>query len=337
MAQEEKALVVSIVIPVYAVSAYIERCINSVMRQTYDCIECLLVDDATPDDSITKCEQLIEEYQGPISFVILHHGHNRGLSASRNTGTKAATGDYIFFLDSDDELKPDCIEKMVKPLRSDPSIEMVLGNHEVYTQSHSEAPTKQRQTHLPQGDYNSKEKVWMIYKKGGCFDGHAWNKLIKRDFLHQHQLYFKEGVMWEDMIWSFITVQYLSHLYIIPDTTLLYYIRPESIMTGTSGKERANHLEIVYEEIAKHFTEGDKGWEAQRNLRGFCSVLIYKHDSPIAQRTARMFLDALSSEAYTHERLYLKTVIFLSKFALGRTVFAIARSTRKAINEKFGK
>ena len=168
-------------------------------------------------------------------------------------------------------------------------------------------------------------------KGGGGFDGHAWNKLIKKDFLQQYQLYFKEGVMWEDMIWSFITVQHLSHLHVIPDITLAYYIRPESIMTGTSGKERSHHLEIVYEEIAKHFTEEDKGWEAKRNLRGFCSVLIYRYDSPIAQHTAQVFLDALSGRAYTRERLYLKTVIFLSKFWLGRTVFAIARSVRKAI------
>lgn len=219
----------------------------------------------------------------------------------------------------------------MRPIKNNPTIEMVLGNYEVNVQLHSGAPTKKHQTHFPEGDYNTKEKVWKLYKKRGGFDGHAWNKLIKKDFLRQHRLYFKEGVMWEDMIWSFITVQHLSHLHVIPDITLLYYIRPESIMTGTSGKERAHHLEIVYEEIANHFTEEDKGWEAQRNLRGFCSVLIYRYDSPIAQHTAQVFLDALSGRSYTRERLYLKFVIFLSKFWLGRKIFAIDRSTRKVI------
>lgn len=111
---------------------YIERCVNSVINQTYSPIECLLVDDATPDDSISKCERLIADYKGSTRFVILHHDRNRGLSASRNTGLDAATGDYVFYLDSDDELKPDCIEKMVRPIKSNPAIEMVLGNHEVY-------------------------------------------------------------------------------------------------------------------------------------------------------------------------------------------------------------
>lgn len=194
-----------------------------------------------------------------------------------------------------------------------------------------EPPTKKRQTHLPEGDYDTMEKVWKLYKKGGEFDGHAWNKLIKKDFLRQHRLYFMEGVMWEDMIWSFITVQYLRHLYIIPKVTLMYYVRPKSIMTGTSGKERSRHLEVVYEEIANHFTEDDKGWEAQKYLRGFCSVLIYRYDSPIAQHTAQVFLEALSGRPYVRDRLYLQFVIFLSKFWLGRKIFAIARSTRKMI------
>lgn len=60
------------------------------------------MDGATPDDSISKCERLIADYKGPVRFVILHHDRNRGLSASRNTGMDAATGEYVFYLDSDD-------------------------------------------------------------------------------------------------------------------------------------------------------------------------------------------------------------------------------------------
>ena len=87
---------VSIIIPVYNVSAYIERCVRSVMRQTYSHIECILVDDATQDDSIGQCKQMIAVYQGPIQFLILSHQQNRGLSAARNTATDAATGEYVF-------------------------------------------------------------------------------------------------------------------------------------------------------------------------------------------------------------------------------------------------
>ena len=83
------------------------------MRQSYTDIECVLVDDASVDDSMVKCQKLIDEYDGPIQFRLLHHEKNRGLSAARNTGTKAATGEYVFYLDSDDEITSDCIEKMM--------------------------------------------------------------------------------------------------------------------------------------------------------------------------------------------------------------------------------
>ena len=122
---------VSIIIPVYNVSAYIERCIKSVMNQTYNDIECIIVDDATPDDSIVKCEQMIVAYDGPIRFSILHHQQNRGLSAARNTGTEVATGEFLYYLDSDDEITLDCIETLMKPMIEDNSIELVQGNHRV--------------------------------------------------------------------------------------------------------------------------------------------------------------------------------------------------------------
>lgn len=325
-------LKVSIIIPVYAVSDYIERCIQSVMNQTYDSIECILVNDVTPDDSIIKCEQLINSYQGPINFVILHHEHNRGLSAARNTGSNAATGDYVFYLDSDDEITPDCIEKMIKPIQKDATIEMVLGNHETYIQRPSQDPFKQSQTHLQEGDYVTNEKVRILFKNKG-YDGHAWNKLIKKDFLHANQLYFKEGVMWEDMLWSFFLMKHLSHLYIVPDTTLIYYIRPQSILTGTDIRKKAKHLERVYSEIANHFTEGDEGWEAKIFLRGFCSNFMYNYDSFTSQQTAHLFKEALTGKQYSSERLYLQFTISLSKFSLGRKIFAAARSSRKFLKK----
>ena len=90
-------ITISVIIPIYNVSDYVERCVKSVMGQTFQDFECILVDDASPDDSILRCERLIADYHGSIRFRILHHEHNRGLSAARNTGTEAATGDYILY------------------------------------------------------------------------------------------------------------------------------------------------------------------------------------------------------------------------------------------------
>ena len=123
---------VSIIIPVYNVEPYVEDCIRSVIRQTYGGkMECIVVDDCGTDNSMDVVERVIGEYNGPIPFRILHHEHNRGLSAARNTGMDAATGDYLFFLDSDDELTDDCIEKLTEPLVKE-WYDVVIGNVGAY-------------------------------------------------------------------------------------------------------------------------------------------------------------------------------------------------------------
>ena len=121
---------VSIIIPIYNVETYIEECLQSVMRQTYKgMIECILVDDCGTDNSMKIMEQLIEVYNGPIEFKVLHHEHNRGLSAARNTGMDAACGDYVYFLHSDDWISDDCIERLTHPLDLE-QYDFVAGHYE---------------------------------------------------------------------------------------------------------------------------------------------------------------------------------------------------------------
>ena len=322
---------VSIIIPVYAVSAYIERCIKSVMCQTYNNIECIIVDDVTPDDSIVKCEKMIDHYKGPITFTFLHHDRNRGLSASRNTGTKMAKGDYIFFFDSDDELTPDCIEKLIRPIQNDETIEMVMGNHENYSECESMIPKLRYRTLLKEEYFDSNRDVRNHYfTTAENYYNTAWNKLIKKSFLLEHQLYFKEGILWEDVLWYFNMLKHLNHVYIIPDITLLYYSRPQSIITGTNRKDKLFNWVIVYEEIAKHFTENDKGREAKHYLKGFCGTLVYNYDNPKSYQVADFFKEALFDGSFWSDRLYLAVSVFLSKSKVGRRFFVLVRDMRKA-------
>lgn len=331
---EENILKVSIVIPVYNVSKYIERCIKSVMNQTYEHIECIIVDDVTPDDSITKCEQMIAAYQGPIRFIILHHEKNRGLSAARNTGLNATTSDYIYFLDSDDEISPDCIEKLSRPILRDNTIEMVMGYFKIVFENELQQPQKQKVTTGKEVVFVTNEDIRNnFYGKERVINQLACNKLIKKVFLVQHHLYYKEGVNWEDILWFFYVLKYLKRLYIVPDITYIYYNRNQSITTGTADMERSMHLGRVYSEIANHFTEGDKGREASHHLRPFCSCYMYQYKNPAFKETAKLFKEALSEGPYTSKRLYLFATILMSKFALGRWFFALARKTRKAMGK----
>lgn len=308
---------VSIVIPVYAVSPYIERCVRSVMNQTYASIECILVDDASPDDSISKCERMLSSYNGAIHFVILHHERNRGLSAARNTGLKAATGEYVLFMDSDDELPKDCISLLMKPVVDNPAIELVQGNFELYSESHPHGfNQKRRESQDVYMSSNSSIRSCFYEKK--IVNVFTWNKLLRRDFLYQHQLFFKEGLLWEDSLWMFYVMKYLSKLYITNQVTYYYYKRPGSITTGTSKKTRCSHLIRKFDEISRNFTVGESGREAKYFLYWVCFCLINNGTDKSFNQTLLSFKRALADDGYVKEELCLSTVMFLSKSALGR-------------------
>lgn len=167
------------------------------MNQTFSDIECIIVDDGTDDDSIDKCEGLIKNYKGPICFRIISHDNNRGLSAARNTGTKQAIGDYVYYLDGDDEITNDCIEKLITVAWEHPNAEIVMGNANI------------------------------------CISTVAWNKLIKRSFIEKHKLYFKEGIIHEDYLWSFYLQKCLSEVTQVNDVTYYYRNREDSISKKT--------------------------------------------------------------------------------------------------------
>ena len=320
MVQEK--LSISIVVPVYNVSLYIERCVKSVMAQTYPVKECIIVVDASPDDSIAKSERLISEYNGPIRFVILHHDQNRGLSAARNTGTEAAKGDYVFYLDSDDEITPDCIEKLARPFERDPSIEMVQGNHRVF----SDTPSVGRITR--EEEFASSEAVRGYFFDKNVLPVNAWNKLISKKFLMDHGLFFMEGILYEDNPWTFYVVKYLQHLYVIPDITYNHYKRPLSITTGTDKTEAAHHLSIIYEDIARHFTPGEEAREAKYYLRSYFSCSMRYHTMEGYQRTLPLYEKALVGNGCRKERLLLRVLRLSSKSAFLRWMLSFLLKIR---------
>lgn len=106
---------ISILVPIYNVEPYIERCTRSLFEQTYDNLEFVFVDDCTPDKSIQILETVIADYHDRAKQTrIIHHDHNRGCGVARNTLIDNSNGDFLFFVDSDDWIEPYAIELLVK-------------------------------------------------------------------------------------------------------------------------------------------------------------------------------------------------------------------------------
>lgn len=241
---------ISIIVPVYNVALYVESCIRSVIRQTYDGpMECIVVDDCGTDNSMDIVEKLVAEYDGPISFKVLHHEHNRGLSAARNTGMDEAKGDYLFFLDSDDELTEDCIEKLTTPLR-DEQYDMVLGDLiNIRLSDTNEWIERKTNFKLKLEDKTilRNKKIFKTHKRG--WNQLAQNKLYKADFIKENQLRFKEGLLHEDNLWGFQIAYFARSLYVVRNVTYIWRHREGSITYLYNGEERKQSYITIMKEM----------------------------------------------------------------------------------------
>jgi len=297
---------VSIIIPVYQVAPYVEDCLRSVMRQTYTGnMECILIDDCGTDESIEIAERMIAEYKGPIQFAVFHHEKNRGLSVARNTGLRQAKGDYIFFLDSDDEITDNCIELLAKRVDEDPTVELVLGRAMNY-------PFKKKKELAPgtQIKVTNNDEVRRSFFQKGQFPVTAWNKLIKRSFLLEHQILFREGVIFEDTPWTFSMLKYLSNISFIGDTTYRYKIRTDAIVSEGDKIERAKSFRENYYYILTNLTTGHEKEEVNFYAERFS--YIYARYSKYATELKDDYL-SWKEKADRYARRYVRLRLKVSR------------------------
>lgn len=237
---------VSIIIPVYNASAFIERSIKSVMTQTYQGkLECILVDDGCSDDSIEKVQQLIGDLPSKIAFSILRHEKNRGVSAARNTGIRAATGDYFFFMDSDDEITPECIDLLVKPL-AEKAYDMVVGGVRTIGNNVLHETVKLR---LKDGTVLHQPQIIETYRI--MWNMLPNNKLCRAAFIKDNHLWFKEGIVYEDELWNIECATLMKSMRAVGTVTYIYYIHGSNsvIKWGKNKKHYGESFKTIIQEI----------------------------------------------------------------------------------------
>lgn len=217
---------ISIIIPVYNVELYINDCLKSVFAQSYKDLEIIIVNDKTQDRSMEIIEDLVSKKKDLYEIKIINHTKNRGLSVARNTGIKESTGDYLFFLDSDDEITPECIDLLVSCLNNR-SLDIVVGDY--VTIGDRSLPSLQFSNSVIYGN----KKIRELYMKERIY-GMAWNKLINKAFLLKNKLYFTEGLIHEDCLWSFQLACHVQSIGFVKHHTYTYKLRQSSIITSLS-------------------------------------------------------------------------------------------------------
>lgn len=219
---------ISIILPVYNVELFLDRCLASLIRQTYKDFEIIAVDDKSTDSSLSI---LYEWKERDNRLKIVENDENQGLSRVRNIGMKHAVGEYIYFLDSDDWLDPDYLEKMLaagQMTKSPIIVNTSVKYHQLNGQVVQHYP-KGTTAYPTNAEVNAQENALKLLWITPC---HFW----RLDFLRENSLGFPEGITQEDQFFQVAAYSFVEKVYIISNSSYHYWQNPLSICnTGSPG------------------------------------------------------------------------------------------------------
>jgi glycosyltransferase involved in cell wall biosynthesis len=244
---------VSIIVPVYNVENYIEKCISSICEQNYASIEIIIVDDGSPDNSPAIIDRLSKD----DSRITVIHKQNGGVSSARNAGLKIAKGEYVTFVDGDDWIDKDYISYFMTLIqRFDCDVAMNRYNY-------SQTSKKSRQISYVISDMQAIE--WIYIEK--IFVA-VWNKIYKVSFLRKNNLYFDESIWFgEGMLFNIDCLQFTDKVAIGEKCVYHQTPNPDSAMRKfnlTSCHCGIKSLELQKEHWKKENTKIDNAWNYHR-------------------------------------------------------------------------
>lgn len=241
----ENQALISVIIPVYNVEAYLRECVESVLKQTYQNFEIILVDDGSTDSSGVICDEYVDKDER-VSVI---HQSNGGLSVARNTGLSESNGDYIYFLDSDDYIAENALEHLIKIAEKDNS-------DIVFFDAVSFADTNDftvKQNYIRKNNYQTDNGLNVFSKMSKNQEFHSAVPLlfIRKEFLLNSCITFIPGILFEDMVFTYqlfcksVTVSQCSEA--------LYYrrYRKNSIMTSSKTIKHFKSCVVVYQHNAE--------------------------------------------------------------------------------------
>lgn len=218
--------------PIYNVAPYVERALLSALNQTFESIEFLLVDDRGTDNSMEIVHRIIKEHPRGKDVRIIEHPHNIGTGATKNTAIDNAQGEYLFFMDSDDEITPACIQVLYERMMED-RVDVVVAS------SQAKDIDGKLYEHVKLSNITKRGEKKLIdyhYVKGNLYPVYTWNKLYDLSFLKKNKIYCIPYHLCEDLYFSFNVELCAQSFSYVDSITYLYYIRSNSFM----GRMRSN-------------------------------------------------------------------------------------------------
>ena len=321
---------ISFIIPIFKVEQYIHQCVDSILCQTYKDLEIILVDDGSPDN----CPQICDEYSAKDCRVKALHKPNGGLSDARNAGLKAATGDYVVFVDGDDFWeRATSLDQLMEIVEKTPECDFIGYNCQYY---YPESSSIHKWLPFPETITTkavNNNTAMIELAKSGIFPVSACLKIIKRCFLIDNNLFFIKGQLAEDIPWFINVLDKAKCCMFVNQYTYCY--RQNVVGSITNSRSRRgfdNLMNIVKTEVSKadsrSFNEDAKkallsflayeycilltsksaGRADRKNLREYRYLLDYNLNPKV-----RMASKINSVFGYRFTTLALKTYMHLHK------------------------
>lgn len=314
-----KMELVSVIIPVYGVEAYLKECLESVLKQTYSNLEIILIDDESPD----QCPKICDDYAKEDSRIKVIHQKNGGAANARNHGLDKATGKYICFVDSDDKIEPDYVEKLIVKVKEENADIVVCSFKEWYPDKMDCCKEFQNK------EYSGRDFIRRFLVDWTC--GLIWNKIFRKETLNGVR--FEEGHKIDDEFFTYQAVLKAKKVVMMDECLYWYRMRKSGVMrSGEKYKEqmikdRLEYIVTRYEKVIKQYPDVQKEY-----LQNLSDNLIR------LERQARGNQE-LEKRIRKEKRKYIGQIIFKldsfkMKYSFIRSFFDDAKEEQKIDNNE---
>lgn len=260
---------ISLIIPIYNVEAYIEKCINSVLNQTYKNLDIILVDDGSTDSSPSICNA----FEKKDSRVRVIHKKNGGLSDARNTGLEAARGDYVLFIDGDDFIHPNMVELLWREMEHQEADIAVCSFLPV---SESQSVEFELPAYVPKLYTNMESLQCLFEESARVLMTVAWNKLYRKSLFDKIRYPFQK--LHEDEFTTY-KLLHLSKRTVLIELPLYYYVQRESSIMGTGFRLKSlDKLDALLERML-YFKENELSGLYTPAFYDYLNDIIYDYFS----------------------------------------------------------
>ena len=302
---------ITVIVPVYKVEAYLDRCVTSILQQTYENLEIILVDDGSPDN----CPAMCDEWKKKDERIKVIHKENGGLSDARNAGLDVMQGEWVLFVDSDDTVQSDMVDDLYRTAQNNNTQIAMCGMNICYEDGTSSSFV----TSLKDDTISAKVYLEHLYDCRGCFVV-ACNKIYESNLFKQYR--FKKGLVYEDaelvykiifdaQVVSLVKKSYYNY-YQIADSISRSSFNPKKLSIIDTMLEQKNfflshQLEFAYSNMLEHLVYRLKA-------AAICSIIYCKNKSDF-RRYYKLFrnalLDVFLLRATIGKRELLRDIIFL--------------------------